>query len=157
MWRADNHKPAYDIGVQRRDRPRDEPTPTVPDDNRVTFTECGDQPSHVGSERRQVVTARWLVARAVTAQVRRNGTQPVIGQPHQLVTPAPPELREAVQKDDKRTGPRLRDMKAVTPGAYVAMRPRSVDENGRRVLHVCQRRTCPQQRQPVRVPFSRRG
>src|SRR3954453_14099288 len=30
MWRADPHEPAYDIGVQRRDRPSDEPAPTVP-------------------------------------------------------------------------------------------------------------------------------
>jgi hypothetical protein len=127
---ADDNEPVDDFRLHRGKRPGDEPSPPVPDHDRAALAERGDQAGSVRRQRRQVVTARRLVGRAVPAEVGRRGPEPGLGQADQLVAPEPPELRKAVQQQDERTGTGLGYVETAAVGADVTVMPRAVDEDG---------------------------
>src|SRR4051794_40044498 len=92
-----DHESAYDGWMQRAQRPGDLRTPVVTDDDCVALAQRANQAGDVCRQRQGVVAARWLVTRAVAAQVGRDGAIAAFCEAHHLVAPRPPELGEPVQ------------------------------------------------------------
>jgi len=116
----------------------------VPDQRCGAVAQGAHQPRGVAGQRPAVVSARRLVAAAVSAQIDRD--HPGTAQAGQLMSPRPPERPEAVQQDDQRTirqrrrlivdlgGPLgLDDVEADPVGVHIEMTPRSADAHNRRI------------------------
>jgi hypothetical protein len=72
------------------------------DNDGLPAAEAADHPVDVGGQGEGVVAARGLVAAAVAAQVESHRPVSGGGQPGQLGPPGPPELRKAMQQNDRR-------------------------------------------------------
>lgn len=94
-----------ELGPHDGRRPRQIAAQVVSDQRGVGLAEGPYDPGDVEREVGGVVTARGAVAAADPAQVHGHGSEPGVGECHQLVPPRPPELREAVQQQDERPVP----------------------------------------------------
>src|SRR5207244_302273 len=88
-------------GVARRGGIRDEAAPVVADEVGGLAAERRDQSDRVGREGREVVAGAGFLGLAVAAEVR-GGDEEAVGEPGELVPPAVPALREAVEAEDER-------------------------------------------------------
>src|SRR5674536_387384 len=93
------------------------------------LAECPDQAGDVGGQGVGVVPARWLVARAVSAQVGRYHSAAGGRKVPELMPPAPPELRKAVEQQDQRAAARLGDMEPGAVRADLTMLPGAGNQN----------------------------
>src|SRR5215216_3589913 len=99
MRRADDRDRPDRPRVEYGGRPADQSAVGMAHQCRGIVAECPYQPGGVTCQGPTVITARWLVAAAVTTQIHSH--HPSAGQAAQLVAPRPPERSETVQQDDQ--------------------------------------------------------
>ena len=92
-----------DLGVVHRQGPRDRSAPVVADDHRGLGAELADETADVVGQLvgRVVGEAVRLRRQVVAAQVGRDDAEARLDERCDLLPPAVPELREAVQQEDQ--------------------------------------------------------
>ena len=128
LWvrRIEDREPFDTLAVERRRPPCDKPAPVVPDEAHPVASERigeGDDVAGEAIERVAPKTLR-LVAEVVAALVRRDDAQSGGGEGPELMPPAVPELRKAVQQDRRPALRRARfdDMQVKLADAPTRMR-----------------------------------
>ena len=99
--RIEDREPFDTLAVARRRPPGDEPAPVVPDEAHPVASERIGEGDDVAGEAVEGVALKTLrlVAEVVAALVRRDDAQSGGGERPELMPPAVPELRKAVQQD----------------------------------------------------------
>ena len=104
---VEDRQPLDQFRVSHGQPPRDDAAPVVPDHARLLHAERSDDGCGVVGEPVDgiVRNPRWLVAGVVAALVEGDDVVSGVGERADLVPPAVPELGEAVEQQDGRSGP----------------------------------------------------